>query len=182
MLWSSPADETRILSLEDNKERLASPSHSGNKSQLNEINFAEFAETQIINSWAPFILCSQLKGLMSRGEYEGRYIVNVSSMEGKFNRPYKSSQHCHTNMSKAALNMLTRTSGSYLRKSNIYLTSVETGWISEINANSNHEFKRAVPLDEIDAAMRVLDPIIQGITTKNYLHSIFIKDYALSEW
>jgi NAD(P)-dependent dehydrogenase (short-subunit alcohol dehydrogenase family) len=43
-----------------------------------------------------------------------KFIVNVSAMEGKFYR-YKTPNHPHTNMGKAALNMLTRTSAADLK-------------------------------------------------------------------
>jgi NAD(P)-dependent dehydrogenase (short-subunit alcohol dehydrogenase family) len=152
------------------------------KLEIDEINMFEFAETQLINAWTPFFLCSKLKKLMSKGDYESRFIVNVSSMEGKYNRRYKSSQHSHTNMSKASLNMLTRTCGSDFSKSNIYMTSVDTGWVSEMNPFHLYRSDRTVPLDEIDGAMRVLDPIIQGLIKKIYLHSVFLKDYKETSW
>ena len=152
------------------------------KLEIDEINMFEFAETQFINTWSPFFLCSKLKQLMTKDEYEARFIVNVSSMEGKFGRNYKSSQHAHTNMSKAALNMLTRTCGSYFNSLKIYMTSVDTGWVSEMNPSHLYNFKRTVPLDEIDGAMRVLDPIIKGYNEKVYLHSVFLKDYNETTW
>jgi NAD(P)-dependent dehydrogenase (short-subunit alcohol dehydrogenase family) len=152
------------------------------KLEIDDINLFEFAETQFINSFSPFFLCSRLKKLMSNGDYESRYIVNVSSMEGKFNRRFKSTQHCHTNMSKASLNMLTRTCGRYFAKYKIFMTSVDTGWVSEMNPSHLFNYDRTVPLDELDGAMRVLDPIIEGYTKKKYLHSVFLKDYKETEW
>lgn len=149
--------------------------------QIDEIDILEFAETQIINTWAPFLLVSKLKPLMVNSEKVPKFIVNVSSMEGKFNR-FKSSAHPHTNMSKAALNMMTRTCGSYYTNFNIYMTSVDTGWVSEMNSSQLYSKKRTVPLDEIDGAMRVLDPIIQGYRDGILLHSIFLKDYKPSKW
>lgn len=149
--------------------------------QLDEIEMFEFAETQVINAWAPFLLISKLKQLMMISPEEPKFIVNVSSMEGKFNR-YKSSAHPHTNMSKAALNMMTRTCGSYYAKSNIFMTSVDTGWVTEMDSKQVYDTKRTVPLDELDGAMRVLDPILQGYRDGILLHSVFLKDYKLSDW
>ena len=96
-----------------------------------------------INTLAPFILNSKLKPLMASTNPEGlKFIVNVSAMEGalqvccagnalrltpraagKFYR-HKSPNHPHTNMAKAALNMMTRTSAADYAESNIYMTAV----------------------------------------------------------
>ena len=152
------------------------------KLEIDDLNIFEFAETQLINSFSPFYLCSKLKKLMSNGVYESRYIVNVSSMEGKFDRRFKSTQHCHTNMSKASLNMMTRTCGRYFALSKIYMTCVDTGWVSEMNPFNLFKYDRTVPLDEIDGAMRVLDPIIKGYSKNIYMHSIFLKDYNETTW
>ena len=156
--------------------------------EVDEINVFEFAETQIINTWSPFILCSKLKDLFLRGRAESpssptyaKYIINVSSMEGKFMRSYKSSKHVHTNMSKAGLNMLSRCS-SYYANLGIYMNSVDTGWVTEMHPGHIYSENRTVPLDEIDGAMRVLDPIIKGINKNIYLSSIFFKNYCKSEW
>ena len=51
-------------------------------------------------------------GNKSKKEPLGRaFIVNVSAMEGKFYR-YKTANHPHTNMAKAALNMMTATAAA----------------------------------------------------------------------
>jgi NAD(P)-dependent dehydrogenase (short-subunit alcohol dehydrogenase family) len=52
-------------------------------------------------------------------------------MEGVFNRPNKQSSHPHTNMAKASLNMITRTSAQQFINDNIYMNSVDTGWVTE---------------------------------------------------
>jgi NAD(P)-dependent dehydrogenase (short-subunit alcohol dehydrogenase family) len=57
-----------------------------------------------------------------------KYVVNVSSMEGKFTRPHKDHRHPHTNMAKAALNMMTCTMAADYARDNIYINSVDTGW------------------------------------------------------
>ena len=168
--------------LDKNQQQVDLTEKSSWKLEIDDINLFEFLETQFINSFSPFFLCSKLKKLMSHGEYESRFIVNVSSMEGKFNRRFKSTQHCHTNMSKASLNMLTRTCGRYFAKHKIFMTSVDTGWVSEMNPNQLFKYDRTVPLDEIDGAMRVLDPVIEGYSKKKFLHSIFLKDYKETDW
>ena len=117
-----------------------------------------------------------------------KFIVNVSAMEGKFYR-CKSSYHPHTNMAKAALNMMTRTSSNDLSKHSIYMTAVDTGWINDENPvekaalyAERHNFQ--TPLDEVDAAARILDPIVVGLKDLNSepKHGIFMKDYFETEW
>ena len=159
--------------------------------EFDEIPFQEFTEVQVINTWTPYYLCVKLKPLMMQSPYPDKYIVNVTSVEGIFNH-YKRSSHVHTNMAKAALNMFTRTCGSYLKDMGIYMTCVDTGWVSPMNEMNNlldknkkksyeNEFIN-VPLDELDGAMRVLHPIIEGIKNKNYLYGILLKDYIKSPW
>ena len=159
--------------------------------EFDEIPFQEFTEVQIINAWTPYYLCAKLKPLMEKSPFPDKYIVNVTAAEGIFNH-YKRTTHVHTNMAKAALNMFTRTCGKYLKNIGIYMTCVDTGWVSymdEMNKlvdenekeNFGNEFTN-VPLDELDGAMRVLHPIIEGIQNKNYLYGILLKDYAESVW
>ena len=159
--------------------------------EFDEIPFQEFTEVQVINAWTPYYLCVKLKPLMMQSPYPDKYIVNVTSVEGIFNH-FKRSSHVHTNMSKAALNMFTRTCGSYLKDMGIYMTCVDTGWVSPMNEMNSlldknkkksyeNEFVN-VPLDELDGAMRVLHPIIEGIKNKNYMYGILLKDYVKSKW
>ena len=159
--------------------------------EFDEIPFQEFTEVQVINTWTPYYLCVKLKPLMMQSPYPDKYIVNVTSVEGIFNH-FKRSSHVHTNMAKAALNMFTRTCGSYLKDIGIYMTCVDTGWVSpmnEMNSLLDENKKKSyenefvnVPLDELDGAMRVLHPIIEGIKNKNYLFGILLKDYIKSPW
>ena len=119
---------------------------------------------------------------MEKNNKEPRFIINVSAMEGKFNRLGKSSQHAHTNMAKASLNMMTRTAGLHYSLSNIYMSSVDTGWITDENPILKRNKEFTTPLDEIDGAMRVLDPIYIGFNQNILYHSIFLKDYKISKW
>jgi len=136
--------------------------------KLGEVTTPEAVEVFCINTLTPFILNGRLRPLLERSQHRDRYIINVSAMEGKFYR-YKQPTHPHTNMAKAALNMMTRTSGEdYARTSRIYMNSVDTGWINDENPlptarriATDHGFQ--TPIDEIDAAARILDPILEGI-------------------
>mmetsp|Transcript_72305 Transcript_72305/g.157738 ORF Transcript_72305/g.157738 Transcript_72305/m.157738 type:complete len:602 (+) Transcript_72305:252-2057(+) len=156
--------------------------------KLGEVSTPETVEVFCINALAPFILNSKLRPLLERSPHSDRYIVNVSAMEGKFYR-YKQPTHPHTNMAKAALNMLTRTSAEDLaRLSQIYMNSVDTGWINDENPlpmakriAEDHGFQ--TPIDEVDAAARVLDPVVLGMKTQEVYRvlegEVFCIDFGL---
>jgi NAD(P)-dependent dehydrogenase (short-subunit alcohol dehydrogenase family) len=159
--------------------------------KMEEVSTPEVMECMFINAIAPFVLNSRLKPLMTiPNDREDRYIINVSAMEGKFYR-YKMANHPHTNMAKAALNMMTRTSSEDLaKKHRIFMNSVDTGWINDENplekANKTANVNNfQTPIDEIDAAARILDPIFSGVNgdadmKKDY--GKFLKDYRETEW
>ena len=113
------------------------------------------------------------------------YVVNVSAMEGSFGRGYKGPGHPHTNMAKAALNMLTRTSAKEMLGDGILMTSVDTGWITD--ERPHHTKLRLAdegfhaPLDLVDGAARVYDPIVRGEAGED-LHGVFLKDYEPTVW
>ena len=155
---------------------------------LQEVETPELAEVFAINAMAPFVLNSRLVSSLKASANESKFVINVSAMEGKFNR-VKSGYHPHTNMAKAALNMMTLTSAKELSKSNIFMTSVDTGWINDENplwkANlyaKAHNFQ--TPLDEVDAAARVLDPVFDGVNKggADLPFGVFFKDYHVTEW
>jgi NAD(P)-dependent dehydrogenase (short-subunit alcohol dehydrogenase family) len=129
----------------------------------------------------------RLKPLLINSPFEDRYVVNVSAMEGKFYR-HKTTTHPHTNMAKAALNMMTRTSAAEYVRDQIYMNSVDTGWINDENpldkAARIAETDFQTPLDEIDAAARVLDPIVAGVCEgpAARVFGLFLKDFAETEW
>jgi NAD(P)-dependent dehydrogenase (short-subunit alcohol dehydrogenase family) len=158
------------------------------KLKLEEVQTPELLEVFTINTMAPFILNGRLKPLMCSEACKSvdRYIINVSAMEGKFYR-FKTPNHPHTNMAKAAVNMMTRTSASDYAKSNIYMNAVDTGWINDENPLKDaqrifkdHHFQ--TPIDEIDAASRIVDPIFQGVLYGAREFGKFWKDYKETEW
>lgn len=154
--------------------------------RLGEISTPEAVEVFCINTLTPFILNGRLRPLMERSPHKDRYIINVSAMEGKFYR-YKQPTHPHTNMAKAALNMMTRTSAEdYMKQSGIYMNSVDTGWINDENPlptarriATEHGFQ--TPIDEIDAAARLLDPVVSGIMSLALGQSTESPDCDMSE-
>ncbi|MCU0446320.1 MAG: SDR family oxidoreductase [Microscillaceae bacterium] len=155
--------------------------------KLAEVDTLELLEVHLVNSIAPFLLNAQLKPLFLQSPHARRFIINVSAMEGQFNREYKTPYHPHTNMAKAALNMLTRTSAQDYADNQIYMNSVDTGWITEENPfpKKNHKKKRGfvTPLDEIDGMARLYDPIVQGLTLAEMpIFGHFLKDYQPYPW
>ena len=155
---------------------------------LEQVPVSELLEVLMVNTIAPFILNSELKGLMMQSPHPRRFIVNVSAMEGQFSRSAKTCHHPHTNMAKAALNMMTRTGALSYSKDGIFMTAVDTGWVTDERpfAMATHERAKKgfiLPLDCVDGAARVYDPIVLGLTKKREPYSaVFLKNYAPYPW
>jgi NAD(P)-dependent dehydrogenase (short-subunit alcohol dehydrogenase family) len=153
---------------------------------VDEVDPMELLEVQLCNTTAPFVLVSRLRPALAASTARRTYIVNVSAMEGQFSRGYKGPGHPHTNMAKAALNMLTRTSAQELLESDgILMTSVDTGWITDERPHPMRtrlaEDGFHAPLDLVDGAARVYDPIVRGEAGED-ISGCFLKDYEPSPW
>lgn len=154
--------------------------------RVHEVDALELLEVQLCNVTAPFVLVSRLRPSLAASSARRTYVVNVSAMEGQFGRGYKGPGHPHTNMAKAALNMLTRTSAREMFQSEgILMTSVDTGWITD---ERPHPTKARLadegfhaPLDLVDGAARVYDPIVRGEAGED-LFGVFLKDYVPAAW
>ncbi len=154
--------------------------------RVDEVDPLEMLEVQLANTTAPFLLISRLRAALAASPARRRYIVNVSAMEGVFGRGYKGPGHPHTNMAKAAVNMLTRTSSREMFETDrILMTSVDTGWITDERPHPTKirlaEEGFHAPLDLVDGAARVYDPIVRGEGGED-LFGVFLKDYAPGSW
>ncbi len=153
--------------------------------RVNEVDAVELLEVQLCNTAAPFVLVSRLRASRAAATARRKYVVNVSAMEGQFSRGYKGPWHPHTNMAKAALNMLTRTSAQELLTDGILMTSVDTGWITDERPHPTKmrlaEEGFHAPLDLVDGAARVYDPIVRGEAGED-LYGCFLKDYEPAAW
>jgi NAD(P)-dependent dehydrogenase (short-subunit alcohol dehydrogenase family) len=152
-----------------------------------DVPSVELLEVQLVNAVAPFILNARLKPLMLRTPGREKHIVNVSAVEGQFYRNFKTTRHPHTNMAKAALNMMTRTAAADYQADGIHMNSVDTGWVTdedaaEIAARKVAEHRFHPPLDIVDGAARIVDPIIVGINTGQHVWGQFLKDFQATDW
>lgn len=155
---------------------------------LDQVDTVELLEVHLVNAIGPAMLVGQLKPLLQRSPFARRFVVNVSAMEGQFARTTKTEFHPHTNMAKAALNMLTRTSAAEYARDGIYMNSVDTGWITDEKPHAQRlhvQQQRGffTPLDLIDGAARVYDPIARGVNEADEPpFGLFLKDYQPYSW
>jgi NAD(P)-dependent dehydrogenase (short-subunit alcohol dehydrogenase family) len=152
-----------------------------------DVPSVELLEVQLVNAVAPFILNARLKPLMLRTPGRDKHIVNVSAVEGQFYRNFKTTRHPHTNMAKAALNMMTRTAAADYQSDGIHMNSVDTGWVTdedpaELAARKVAEHRFHPPLDIVDGAARIVDPIMTGINMGEHVWGKFLKDYRPTDW
>jgi NAD(P)-dependent dehydrogenase (short-subunit alcohol dehydrogenase family) len=154
--------------------------------RMHEVETPELLEVQLVNAIAPYILNARLKPLMLRTPGHHKHIVNVSAIEGQFYRATKTDKHAHTNMAKAALNMMTRTSAPDFVKDGIHMNAVDTGWITDedpaAHAARKAEAGFSPPLDIIDGAARIVDPIFSARLTGEHVWGQFLKDYKPAPW
>ncbi|MCE9582364.1 MAG: SDR family oxidoreductase [Planctomycetes bacterium] len=154
---------------------------------LADVPTPELLEVLLINAVAPFILAARLKPLMLKAGTGAVHVVNVSAMEGIFSRGTKTDKHPHTNMAKASLNMMTRTSAQDYARDGIWMNAVDTGWVTDedpiadtLRKQEEHDFQP--PLDVVDGAARILDPLFNGLNTGFHAYGQFFKDYKSSAW
>jgi NAD(P)-dependent dehydrogenase (short-subunit alcohol dehydrogenase family) len=154
---------------------------------LAEVPTAELLEVHLVNAVAPFVLNARLRPLLAAVPTRDAHVVNVSAMEGQFYRRWKTDKHPHTNMAKAALNMMTRTSAIDYVRDGIHMNSVDTGWVTDEDPVVHAQRKTQIhgfhpPLDIVDGAARIVDPVFDGVTSGTHLWGLFLKDYKPAPW
>jgi NAD(P)-dependent dehydrogenase (short-subunit alcohol dehydrogenase family) len=172
-------------------------SHNSWRLRLHEVPTQELLEVFLVNATAPFMMTAKLKGLMLRSREAppgtgtsgdaARHVVLVSAMEGQFYREHKTDKHPHTNMAKAALNMLVRTSAQDLARDGIFLNAVDTGWVTDedpahLADRKVEEHAFSPPLDIVDGAARIVAPIFEGFSTGRHAAGRFYKDFKQAPW
>ncbi len=154
---------------------------------LDQVSTPELLEVQLVNSIAPYILNARLRELMRRTPNQHKHVVNVSAMEGSFSRGTKTDKHPHTNMAKAALNMMTLTSAPDYARDGILMNAVDTGWVTDEDPAAHATRKRdelgfQPPLDIVDGAARVVDPVFSVANGAEPIFGKFLKDYQPTSW
>lgn len=190
LLPGDQADDVRLFPvgrLDADLQQIDLRTHNSWRLTLAEVPTIELLEVQLVNAVAPFVLAARLKPRMLATPGRDKHVVNVSAMEGQFYRNFKTDRHPHTNMAKAALNMLTRTSAADYAQDGIHMNSVDTGWITdedphEIAARKVETHGFSPPLDVVDGAARILAPIFDGVRTGEHVHGLFLKDYKPCPW
>ncbi|MGC4894536.1 SDR family NAD(P)-dependent oxidoreductase [Micromonospora sp. DT31] len=145
----------------------------------------EWLQVHVVNAFAPFLLTSRLRPLMAASRHPQRHVVQVSAMEGSYSRRSKTVHHPHTNMAKASLNMLVRTVAVDYLASGIHMNAVDTGWVTDERPHPSKTHERdqgfRPPLDVIDGAARVYDPVVRGVSGEP-VSGLFLKDYRSVPW
>ncbi len=171
--------------------------HNSWRLRLDEVPTLELLEVLLVNATAPFVMTARLKPLMLRAAAPppgtatsgdaARHVVLVSAMEGQFYREHKTDRHPHTNMAKAALNMIVRTSAPDCARDGIFLNAVDTGWVTDedpahLAERKAEEHAFSPPLDIVDGAARIVAPIFEGFRTGRHEAGVFFKDYRPAPW
>ena len=155
-------------------------------STLEEISVYELLEVNLINHISPYILIKELTPLFQQSSFSEKFIINVTSSEGQFSYENKNEFHPHTNMTKAALNMITRTSATEFAKKGIYMSSVDVGWVSTgaFEEKRKNQFENGMipPLDPVDGAARIFHPIFEAIENKVIFTGSLLKNYQVVNW
>jgi NAD(P)-dependent dehydrogenase (short-subunit alcohol dehydrogenase family) len=171
--------------------------HNSWRLPLHEVPTLELLEVLLVNATAPFVMTARLKPLMLRARAApigtatsgdpSRHVVLVSAMEGQFYREHKTDKHPHTNMAKAALNMIVRTSAPDYARDSIFLNAVDTGWVTDedpahLAERKVEEHAFSPPLDIVDGAARIVAPIFDGFRSGKHEAGHFYKDYRPTPW
>ena len=149
-----------------------------------EISPQELLEVQLINVTAPFILTNGLRRCLAHDGARNKFVINVNSVEGRFNTKQKLARHVHTNMAKASLNMMTHSIASDFARDRIFVYSCDPGWVSNQFPPGYAISKEFEPyLSFEDGAARVLYPVTMHLHDERIKDSgVFYKDYRIIDY
>jgi NAD(P)-dependent dehydrogenase (short-subunit alcohol dehydrogenase family)/Ran GTPase-activating protein (RanGAP) involved in mRNA processing and transport len=180
------AAENDALSLVMGREPVDARATNSWRLCLGEIPTGEILSAHLVSALAPFVLTQALLPAIRRRPQGDGFVVSASAVEGQFGRPYKTPFHPHTNMAKAALNMMTRTSAENLAGERIFATAVDTGWITNENPRAISAAMEIrgfePPLDAIEGASRLCDPVFSAVNGAVPAFGVFLKDYRATAW
>ncbi|KAF7863823.1 hypothetical protein EAF04_006788 [Stromatinia cepivora] len=164
---------------------------------LYEIPYEDVISAHSVNTFVPLILIRELLPLMGSPRSHATtnnqpskplaHIINVSAREGIFeptptNR-HKNGYHVHTNLTKAALNMLTETEAAVAwRDRKVAMNSVDPGYLSAAKEVIENRKKNGgwegCPIGWEDGAARVLWSVAVGESGKGAVWGRFLKDFG----
>lgn len=167
---------------------------------LHEIPYEDVISAHSVNTFVPLILIRELLPLMGTSRPHPvandrltkplAHIINVSAREGVFesaptNR-HKNGYHVHTNLTKAALNMLTETEAAAAwRDRKVAMNSVDPGYLSAAKEVIENRKRNGgwdgCPIGWDDGAARVLWSVAVGESGKGAVWGRFLKDFKKGE-
>ncbi|KAJ5316841.1 hypothetical protein PENANT_c016G00047 [Penicillium antarcticum] len=185
-----PTNRVATKGLRTTNDEDEEPSRSSWVQFLNQIPYADLISAHSVNAFVPLILCRELLPVMgilppktsscSRPIPAG-YIINVSSREGILEdttiSQSKAGHHVHTNMSKAAINMITETEAQAAWKERrVAMNSVDPGYMS---AAPECVPADGCPIGFEDGAGRVLWPVAAGEIEGEVAWGRFLKHFRV---
>ena len=155
-----------------------------------DVPTVELLEVHLVNAVAPFVLNARLKPLMLRTgrarQAHRQRLGHGGTVLPHLRRPTSDirtrtwpkpvSEHAHPHLGRRTI-----------IDDGIHMNSVDTGWVTDEDAEAIAARKTAVhrfhpPLDIVDGAARIVDPIITGANTGDHVWGQFLKDYRPADW
>ena len=153
---------------------------------VDEVDPIELLEVQLCNQTAPFILISRLRPALAASPRAAQ-VHRQRLGDGGAVRPHLQgpgppahehvqgrAEHAHQDQRQGAAG-----------DDGILMTAVDTGWITDERPHPTKmrlaEEGFHAPLDLVDGAARVYDPIVQGEAGED-LHGVFLKDFSPAPW
>lgn len=120
---------------------------------IEDIDPTEIVEATLINQLVPTLIINSLKKKMIGST--PKFIINVTALEGQFDYKKKTDKHLHTNMCKAAMNMMIRTLCEDPDK-DLHVYCIDPGYVSGVCPQLDN-----YPVSMHDGASRIVYPILR---------------------